>query len=259
MGFEVLEDAGHIGGNHESSFGVDEPSAVQRVLEWVDGLPPGAPFLAVYLPVAGHHPYETPEKGPFPDKELIGMYRNALHYGDAAIAQLLHGLGVRGRYDETILVLAGDHGEAFGEHQGNFGHTFFVYEENVHVPCLIVAPGLIERGQRVRRVASLLDLAPTVLDLLGLQPPAVWEGRTLLEPAPRMALCFTDYSLGLLGLRDGPWKLIHKLDAGRTALFDLVRDPGELSSVATEHAERVAAYREILLGWSAERRAEMER
>ena len=63
-GFETLEDAGAIGGRVNSSFGVDEPAAVERILGWIDSLPKGQPFFITYLPVAGHHPYATPEPGP---------------------------------------------------------------------------------------------------------------------------------------------------------------------------------------------------
>ncbi len=65
-GYQTLEDAGDIGGNHESSFGVDEPATVARMLAWIDALPSRQRFFLTYLPIAGHHPYETPERGPFP-------------------------------------------------------------------------------------------------------------------------------------------------------------------------------------------------
>src|SRR5207237_3039532 len=90
-GYHTLEDAGAIGGEHDSSFGIDEPSAVRRILRWIGDLPTGQPFLVSYLPVAGHQPYTTPERGPFQGTEDIDRYRNALHYADAALGQLLDG------------------------------------------------------------------------------------------------------------------------------------------------------------------------
>src|SRR5262249_1622585 len=163
-------------GERESSFGVDEPSAVRHLLRWIDGLPRGERFLATYMPIAGHHPYDAPPGGPFPEDEEVGRYRNALRYAAQALAQLLDGLPRRGLLDETLLGVCGDHGEAFGEHRGNFGHTFFLYEENVRVPLLFWAPGALA-PTRAQRVASLVDLAPTVLDLLGAPAPRAWEGR----------------------------------------------------------------------------------
>jgi arylsulfatase A-like enzyme len=253
-GFDTAEDAGDIGGEHDSSFGIDEESTVRRILRWLDEAP-GRPFFVNYLPIAGHHPYATPDGGgPFPGDSEINRYRNALNYADRSLGELLHGLRRRGLEDTTLFVICGDHGEAFGQHAGNYGHTLFLYEENVRVPLLLAAPGLVEEPRRVARVASLADTAPTVLDLLGLPAPAGYEGRSLLAGPARMALFCTDYGLGLLGLRDGRWKAIHEVESGRTRLFDLEADPGEEHDLAPEYPERAEAYRTHLLHWSAAQR-----
>ncbi len=249
-GYQTREDAGDIGGERESSFGIDEASAVRRMLAWLDERP-GEPFLLTYLPIAGHHPYDAPAPCPFPDDADVNRYRNALHYADDSLAALLDGLRERGLEDNTLFVICGDHGEAFGQHQGNYGHTLFLYEENVRVPLLVAAPGLIDKPVRVGRVVSLVDLAPTVLDLLGLPVPSESQGRSLLSAEPRMALFCTDYSLGLVGLRDGRWKMIHELDSGRSQLFDVEIDHGEKCDLSGELPERTAVYREHLLRWAA--------
>jgi phosphoglycerol transferase MdoB-like AlkP superfamily enzyme len=257
-GFSVCEDAGDIGGERESSFGIDEESAVRRMLQWIDRAP-NERFLVSYLPIAGHHPYATPRNdGPFPNEPAINRYRNALHYADSAVGLLLDGLRQRGLMEKTLFVVFGDHGQAFGQHPGNFGHTLFLYEENVHVPLVIAAPGLIEGQQRLQRVASLVDLMPTILDLLGEDVPRNLEGRSLLQGPERLALFCTDYSLGLLGLRDGRWKMIHELETGRSRLFDLLVDPDEKDDLADRHPERVDAYREHLEAWAAAERFKAE-
>ncbi len=252
-GYQTLEDAGDIGGDHNSSFGVDEHSTVRRMLEWIDARRPGERFFLTYLPIAGHHPYVTPGRGPYPAEEDFDRYRNALHYADAALGQLLRGLEERGLINDTLLVLFGDHGEAFGQHEGNYAHTLHIYEENVRVPYLLALPGQHE-PLRVRRPASLIDTAPTILDLLGFSIPASYQGSSLLDQKERMALCYTDYSLGLLGLRDGRWKFIHEIETNRSKLFDLEADPGERHNRAEEFPERATAYREHLLRWSAAQR-----
>jgi hypothetical protein len=66
-----------------------------------------------------------------------------------------------------------------------------------------------------------------------------------------MALFFTDYSLGWLGLRDGCWKYLYDMDAGRSRLFDVCADPGELRDRAEELPARVSAYRERVRAWAA--------
>jgi hypothetical protein len=251
-GFLTLEDAGDIGGERHSSFGIDdERLTVRRILAWIDDQPRGRPFFVAYLPIAGHHPYSTPEPGPFPETKAIGRYCNALHHADAAVGQLLAGLHERGLDRQSLFVIHGDHGEAFGGHSGNFAHTLFIYDENVRVPYFIAAPGLFHEPLCVRRVASLIDTAPTILDLLGLPVPELHQGRSLLDGPPRMALFFTDYSLALRGLRDGRWKMIDELETGRAKLFDIARDPTEVNDLSEQFPERVAAYREHLRRWSA--------
>jgi glucan phosphoethanolaminetransferase (alkaline phosphatase superfamily) len=250
-GFEVLEDAGHIGGNHNSSFGVDEPSTVQRILQWIDCLEPNESFCLMYLPIAGHHPYEVPGDGPFTGNDERTRYLNALHYGDAALGELLRAFRQRGRDTNTLFVIYGDHSEAFGQHDGNFGHTFFLYEENVRVPLLIAAPGLIEKPTRITNIASLIDVAPTIVDLLGLAPPPGWQGISLLNDRPRTALFFTDYASPLVGIRDGQWKAICDVASSRSQLFDLSTAPCETRDIAARQSTLVASCRDRLESWAA--------
>jgi arylsulfatase A-like enzyme len=256
-GFDVLEDAGAIGGERESSFGIDEASTVRRALAWIDSLPPERPFLLVYLPTAGHHPYAAAGPRPFPEREDRDAYLNDLHVADDALGRLLDGLEARGRSERTLIAVLGDHGEAFGQHPGNYGHSLALYEENVRVPFLIALPGLLDSPRRVAAPASTIDLAPTLLDLLGMAAPAAFQGASLLGSAPpRPALFFADYDRGLLGLRDREWKCIHELESGVTALFDLAQDPAETRDLATELPERVEDYVRGLKEWcAAQRRA----
>jgi arylsulfatase A-like enzyme len=248
-GFDTLEDAGDIGGNYNSSFGVDERSTVARVLRWLDALPRGQRFYLTYLPVAGHHPYPTPGPGPFAVHDEIDQYRNALHYGDESLGELMRGLRERGLDRDTVWMIYGDHGEAFRQHDGNYGHTFFLYDENVRVPLLIAAPGLLPDPVRSRKVVSLVDAAPTLLDFLGMELPPTYQGHSALDATPRMALFFTDYSLGILGLRDGRWKFTYEMESGRRKLFDLERDPRETADVSAEEATRSAWYAGVVRGW----------
>ncbi len=247
-GYQTLEDAGDIGGNHNSSFGVDEPATVARMLAWIDALPRSQRFFLTYLPIAGHHPYATPEPGPFDGSIEINQYRNALHYGDVSLGAFVEGLRARGLEQNTLWIIYGDHGEAFHQHEGNYGHTFFLYEENVHVPFLIA--GLTQGQQRVRKPVSLVDTAPTILDLAGIPPPPDYQGRTMLDNVPRMSLFLADYSLGLLGLRDGPWKFVYETASARSKLFDLTKDPREVSDVSAAQAARASWYAQVLRNWS---------
>jgi hypothetical protein len=79
----------------------------------------------------------------------------------------------------------------------------------------------------------------------------------MLEDEPRAALFFSDYSLGLIGLRDGPIKFVYELDARRAKLFDLAADPDERRNIAGQEADRARGYERTLRGWSAAQKAEL--
>ena len=254
-GYDVLEDAGAIGGNRESSFGVDEASTVQRALAWIDALGANERFFLTYLPIAGHHPYETPDPGPFRERTEMDRYLNALHYADESMAALINGLRARGLEERTMFVIFGDHGEAFGQHDGNFGHSLFLYDENIRVPYLIAAPGLIKDSLPVTSPISLIDTAPTVLDLLGIGAPVDYQGLSALQPRSTTALFYTDYSLTFMGLRDGRWKYLYEMESGRSKLFDIVADADETTDLASIHLDRVETYRARVREWASAQKA----
>lgn len=256
-GFDLLADAGDIGGNRESSFGVDEPAAVSRMLRWVDERPANRRFFINYLPIAGHHPYEAPAPGAFGAATDIDRYRSALFEGDRSLGTLIDGLRARGLYDRTLFVLYGDHGQAFGQHDGNFGHTFFLYEENVRVPFIVALPGRLAHPVRAPSPVSLVDLAPTLLDVMGFGADTRSQGSSALDGQARTAMFFTDYGANLVGLRDGPWKFIHELGAPRSRLFHLVSDGAEEINADGSEPQRVAEYRRILEDWSAAEKARL--
>jgi arylsulfatase A-like enzyme len=168
---------------------------------------------------------------------------------------LVDGLQERGVYTNTLFVIYGDHGEAFGQHDGNFGHTFFLYEENVRVPLVIAAPGLIRGPIRSDFIASLVDVTPTIADLTGFAREGGWQGVSLLRMEPRAALFFTDYGLPLAGIRDGPWKFVWEVNGNDQRLFDTSSDAAELLELSGKHRAMVAQYRERLGRWAAAQKA----
>ncbi len=258
-GFARLDDAGKIGGKFESSFGVDDASTARRTLAFIDERKAGdkfEKFFAVYSNISGHHPYTTPGEGarPFGEDDDYHRYLSDLFRGDLALGILIEGLRTRGLLEDTLWVIHGDHGEAFFQHEGNFAHTLFVYEENVHVPLIIVVPGALERPVHAPQIASLVDLAPTMADLASLKASPEWQGGSLLAPTPRVARFFVDQAVWQDGLRDGDWKFITEIDSGRSRLFDVANDPDERVDVSASDPERVERYRAHLLAWQARAR-----
>jgi lipoteichoic acid synthase len=250
--FQTGVDAGGISGRVESSFGVDEPSTVTKALEWIDRKD-DRPFFLTYLPTAGHHPYASSGPGPFPQTDDLAAFKNSIHEGDQAIGTLLAGLRTRSLDSRTMIVVTGDHGEAFGQHPGNFAHSFYIYDENIRVPLIVHVPD--RAPMRIARVSSLVDVAPTILDIIGAPSMQGVEGLSLLEGPERMAFFFTDYAVGRLGLRDGCLKYMFEVEARRSQLFNVCEDPGEQRDVSSDSSDRVAAYRERVEQWAAARRA----
>lgn len=252
MGFDVLADATAIGGPG-SSFGVDEERTVDALLAWVAAAPRGQPVLACWLPIAGHHPYDSPAGGPFPTDHELGCYRNALHYADRSLQRLWEGLCRLRPPSHWLLCVVGDHGQAFGEQPGNFGHSFELYEANLRVPLLFVAPDTPLAGRHLATPCSHLDVVPTLLDLLGLGC-----GPSLLRPGPDAGRvhAFTDWGELLVAARVGRWKLIHDVGSGRDRLFDLDVDPQERRDLADREVARCERLRaEALQFLAACRRA----
>jgi arylsulfatase A-like enzyme len=221
------------------------------MLEWIDEQDRARPFFLLYMPIAGHHPYATARPGPFAGEGDLVAYKNALREADAALAALLGGLTSRGLAGNTTIAIVGDHGEAFGQHPGNYGHTLFVYDENVRVPLIVTVPGRTAAGVRARQIGSVLDVAPTLLDLAGVPAPGGYQGASLLRPPGRLTFFFTDYALGWAGLRDGCWKYLLEIDAGRSKLFDVCADPAEAHDRARESSLRVLEYERRVLAWLA--------
>lgn len=155
-------------------------------------------------------------------QRLLDLYDGEIAYVDQQFGLLLDHLRAAGQYDDTLIVVAGDHGEAFGEH-GDFVHGHLAYEEIMHVPLLFKFPASSAlSGGAVDALAQLTDIAPTVLDALGLGHLAAdMQGVSLLPAvqtaaAPR-SLAFSETQAStannrLLAVRTERWKYL-RVDA----------------------------------------------
>lgn len=242
-----------------NSWGGSDAVLVDRALEWIDR-DRTRPFYATVWTQQAHHPYDSVPGhqevdffggGPRPaDDYDLGRYLNAVASVDRQLGRLFEGLRARGLDDETLVVVTADHGEAFGEPHATWGHGFRLYDEGVRIPLMLWSPVLFPNGGRSQAVAGQVDVAPTVLDVLGLAPPAEWEGRSLFaEDRPPRAYFYAANDHYLLGVREGDLKYVYDASRGRDQLFDLARDPDERENVAAAHPEVCRRLRQRLAAW----------
>jgi arylsulfatase A-like enzyme len=193
--------------------------------------------------------------------QIVALYDGEIAFTDAAIADLLKGIDERGLRDKTIIVLFSDHGEEFFEH-GGFEHGHSLYDELIHVPLVFCLPGGLPENARLSRQVRLLDVAPTILDLLGIDRPSYCEGasiRPLLEgkgqihdPGGELLPQDAAYSEALMYGREQkcvtvhPWRLVYEMGTETRHLFNLAEDPGETLDVLDEHADRGAQLEDLL-------------
>jgi lipoteichoic acid synthase len=150
---------------------------------------------------------------------------------------------------DTLLVVVGDHGEAFGEHE-LIWHTGVPYDEALRIPAIVRLPADLRRTGRVRGLRQQIDLWPTVAEVLGLEVRGgAAPGRSLLsDDDGHRALYFTThFDNASLAMRDGDRKYIYWFGRRPMEVYDLARDPGEKVDRADEvpASELVAAERDL--------------
>jgi len=190
--------------------------------------------------------------GALPAGDLLrinDMYDAGIRHTDNVLSELFSDLRSRGLLENTFLIVTSDHGEEFGEH-GGLLHRGLLYDELLRVPLFIVGPGV--SPDRSRSMASTVDIAPTILSLLGLPPLPEHEGQNLLGGA-EISVAMSQYGEDRYGITTSDWKLIETRPRG-SELYDLNGDPGETINVAESHPDVVRRLRAILRSWLAEDR-----
>jgi arylsulfatase A-like enzyme/Flp pilus assembly protein TadD len=195
-----------------------------------DKSPPWFGWIHLYDP---HEPYAPPE--PFRTRYASDPYAGEIAYTDAVLGQFLDRLRSSGALDHTLVVIASDHGESLGEH-GERTHGLFAYDVTLRVPLILWAKGALPPAVS-RSPSRLVDLMPTVLDLVGVPVPAGLDGRSLravgdrdglsAEPGTYFEALNANLTRGwapIKGVVHGRWKLI---DLPIAELYDVVADPGE--------------------------------
>ena len=201
----------------------------------------------------GHYIYETPEpyrslwlrEGADPFAQSMDLYDGGIRYADDNLKKIVQKLKDLGLYDSTLIVVVSDHGEAFKEHEDIFGHYNKPYNELIHVPLIMRIPDGLGLGTSVDANVQLMDLAPTLFDLLGIPASSQHLGNSLRPLiADSDATSFanrTVYSLwqdvttGVVRY----WKAWRDGNAGICKLYHLEHDPGETKPLETTKESEV--------------------
>jgi hypothetical protein len=223
---------------------IDPSARAAQVDRYLDGLPSGRrTFLWVHF-FEPHEPYLDHDQHHFGDRD-IDRYDSEIAFADDGLGQVV--ATVRARRPNAVIIATADHGEEFGEHGGRY-HGTTVYDEQVRVPLIISAPGLIAPA-RVETPVQTIDLLPTVLSALDIPRPARLRGADL---GPILAgqrggdgRAFSETDDQTL-LAEAQWRLTCVRRAGACALYDLDLDPTEQRDVSRPNPDRFAAMKDSL-------------
>jgi arylsulfatase A-like enzyme/Flp pilus assembly protein TadD len=265
-GFDTYDAGFHTWHSGEDRYRTTERrggEVVAHALAWLSQHRQGLFFMWIHL-YDPHHPYDPPE--PYKSKYASAPYDGEIAYTDSAVGKFLSQLRARGLYDNSVIAVMADHGEALGEH-GEDTHGIFLYDETIHVPLVIKLPSAASArkapakaapaGKRIESPVELVDVLPTILQAVKIPVPPEVQGESLLgmlmpKPAPaegaeaiassspgRPAYAETDYPhraygwSSLRALRTGKYLYIK---APRQELYDQSADPKaehDLSSAST--------------------------
>jgi arylsulfatase A-like enzyme len=254
------------------------PEINASALEWLDRTPAGRPaflflnYMEPHQPWLAPAPYDRwsrslPEATRLAEKNLythavhdlrpeerefiVANYDGQLAAMDAALGELIAALKARGRYENTLIVVFGDHGEFLGEH-GQLGHIGrMLYEPVLRVPLVVKSPGPGRARGVVDRPVQLVDVLPTVVEVSGARLPEGVQGEPL-DRVTHASLAEEDinpflvanygevYNRSVRVMYDGSYKLI-STSRGERMLFDLAQDPGETTNLADAEPERTAS------------------
>jgi arylsulfatase A-like enzyme len=197
----------------------------------------------------------------------VAQYDAEIRYVDEQVGVLLKALEERGLAKNTVVVLTSDHGESLGDHNYFFDHGRFPYDDCVHVPMIVRAPGIGKPGEVVTSPVQLIDLVPTLLDLTGLPPNPNAEGKSLRRllagehpGGTRWAYAFTESGYAQnyqRSITSEHYKLVYVPDTNdrrfmkgsELELYDLKADPKETKNLIAEQPEVADHLKKELWSW----------
>jgi phosphoglycerol transferase MdoB-like AlkP superfamily enzyme len=239
-GYAQLHGAEQIGAAFpdapRTSWGIHDEYLMRYAVDWLQQSDRRQqPACLTMFTISNHHPWEIPPGYQTPQFEAQGEYARFLqsfHYADHCLGLLVDLLREQGLDRRTVLFVLADTSTPMGEHHDNFMLVRYLYEENLRIPLLIMAPGRVEPTV-VDDLGSQVDLLPTVMDLFGMTGLNHAVGTSLVRRVPDRTVHFNSpFTLQYLGLRRGELKYLYTVRSRESAVFDLQTDPTERSNLA---------------------------
>lgn len=253
QGFDTWQMVPGLTWNSETDESVTSPKSVESLLKLLEEPKnvQGQFFLWSHL-MDPHDKYVKHKESPdFGDKNR-GRYDSEVWYTDFWVGKLLDHVTQAPYASKTAIIISADHGEAFGEH-GMHKHAFEIWDVLVRVPLIFYIPDANPR--RIDALRSHIDVAPTILDLMGLPPLDGFQGKSLVpeiygaDPDNRepilLELAEDSHNAGRQAIVLGEHKLI-VWDSGKKALFNLKSDPGEEKDLSGELPDKTKELLELL-------------
>jgi arylsulfatase A-like enzyme len=296
-GFQVFDDETEMspaGGELERS----ASSVTEKAATWLRGIG-DEPFLAWVHYFDPHWPYDPPPPygiarhppasryspndlrdanairfgfvpfGPTDREAFLAAYDGEIAFVDRCLGELIESIP-EPRRDRLLILIAGDHGEAFGGHDYYFDHGRYLWSSAVRVPLIVYGPAVVPKPRVETALVRLLDVAPTLLEAAGVPIPAQFEGESLLPAAigpiewrVSIAEASKPWSVEVDGdyknerkaksIRVGNWKLILTPYRSQKELYNLQIDPNETENVIEAEPEIAARLESQLLAWIREK------
>ncbi len=253
--------------------------AVERFESWIAERQDSRPFYCRFYLQSTHFNYEVPEPWasyyqPVPPLYSNGngiihippdvlpllknQYDNAMRFSDYWVGRIRTALEKARALENSVVIIVGDHGEAFMEH-GLARHGVALWEEMIHIPFILYAgPGVRARlgrplPSRVASTVSGVDVAPTVAGLVGIEPHPSWQGVDVLAPdyssQDRPVFSILQLTRWQEAVVLNGFKYIYDLGDVQAQLFDLRSDPGEKVDLVSDRPELAAVMKSILGAW----------
>ena len=260
-GFFAKESYDKSGFSPVNTLGYEDDIMLKPGLDWAKKRK-GKPFLQEYFTVTAHTKYVLPKGFPvkhYTDDPKRNDYLNAVRYQDRFVGKVIKGYEKAGLADDTIFIVAGDHGEAFREH-GRRLHSDVPWSEGLQIPLLIKAPGRWENGAKIDHTVQNMSILPTVVDLLGYDVAGgKYHASSILDPEsnpkPRMSHCWNVDQCAVY-FPDDRHAYLYFYDNRAPEYYDLAKDPLEKQNIVdTLSDEQQDEYERKIVAWVAETEA----